>query len=596
MNFTTTLNAISDSETSKVGIRAIDLAKLQQSRYKIAPSFVIPNIYLEEFLIQSGIDVKLRKLVESISDPSNKNYDAVFLEIKKLFKETSLSEEYEEHLREAYSSLSINANFENAQDLLKEEEPFVNLIASPDYVVDSESSQGIYLYIKGFRSFINSVKSVWLSLYSKEAIEYRRKKGITKFKTGIIVQKSLFPDVSAETITSRGLNSFEILVKGYKGLLDITNTLTKDEYSVNREFLKVQSVKVLKQEFALLPTEKSGILLKKPLGTRGADQKLSDAQIAEVARIAKRTNSLLGFDSRNIYVIFKGDIFVFIVNRKGRILNEPDALKDAQQVSQSNSERIEPNQEQGQQETEQTKNQNVENTINLGVNNSEENNSSENTEDVIIKITEESEETNIDDASSYDDVQESKKEDSVFKSAEEIESSETNVEIYEEEPSKTSKTPDALGELKNEDSSDDLLIKDIFAGDDSNKNVSNQSDSQEEKTQGSEDDDFIIPISDEKSSPEAAQSSEDVSFYLGLVEDLEKQINKRVYEVYREQFGDEPVNVDDALVRIRNESQIEEIQSINEFEKMKKSMLAGEVPNLQTFNEVTEAVKKFLYG
>lgn len=591
-----TLNAISDSDTSKVGIRAIDLAKLQQTKYKIAPCFVIPNIYLEEFLVQSGIDAKLRKLVESVSVSSNGNYDAVLSEIRKLFRETSISEEYEEHLREAYSSLSISANFENAQDLLREEEPFVNLIASPDYVVDFESSQGIYLYIKGFRSFINSIKSVWLSLYSREAIEYRRKKGITKFKTGIVVQKALFPDVSAETITSRGLNSFEILVKGYKGLLDITNTSTKDEYSVSREFLKVQSAKILKQEFALLPTEKSGILLKKPLGIVGAEQKLSDVQIAEVARIAKRTNLLLGFDSRNMYVIFKGEIFIFVVNRKGSQIEERNTLRDAQDSQVESDDSINMS-ENNHLKTEKKESQNDEYVINLKdeEKNQNEENSSEDSEDVIINISEEPEEPeNLNSVDEYNtESSELKKEELGFKPMESAKPSETNVEIYEDE---SSVTIGASKEQKKEDSSDDLLIKDIFEEGSSNKEKSEVYESQEIKSEITEEDDFIMSVSDEKNVSERKQGSEDVLFYIGLIEDLEKQINQRTYELYREQFGDEPVNAEDALVRLKNESQIKEIQSINELEKMKKSMLNGEVPNLQVFNEVTEAVKKFLYG
>ena len=591
-----TLNTISDSDTSKVGIRAIDLAKLQQTKYKIAPCFVIPNIYLEEFLVQSGIDAKLRKLVESVSVSSNGNYDDVFSEIRKLFRETSISEEYEEHLREAYSSLSISANFENAQDLLREEEPFVNLIASPDYVVDFESSRGIYLYIKGFRSFINSIKSVWLSLYSKEAIEYRRKKGITKFKTGIVVQKALFPDVSAETITSRELNSFEILVRGYKGLLDITNTSTKDEYSVSREFLKVQSAKILKQEFALLPTEKSGILLKKPLGIVGAEQKLSDVQIAEVARIAKRTNLLLGFDSRNMYVIFKGEIFIFVVNRKGSQIEERNTLRDAQDSQVESDDSINMS-ENNHLKTEKKESQNDEYVINLEdeEKNQNEENSSEDSEDVIINISEEPKEPeNLNSVDEYTaESSELKNEEHDFKPVESVEPLETTVEIYEDE------SPVNIGaskEQKQEDSSDDLLIRDIFNGDSSNKEKSEVYESQEIKSGVTEDDDFIMSVSDENDVSEKRQSSEDVSFYIGLIEDLEKQINQRIYDLYREQFGDEPINAEDALVRLKNESQTKEIQSINELEKMKKSMLDGEVPNLQVFNEVTEAVKKFLYG
>ncbi len=315
MRHTLTLSNVYESDLNKAGFRSLDVARIFQEKYKVPLSFVIPHIAFEEFMSQSRLLVSINSILREVNVDDKKSLDGAYARIKGLFSKASIPSEFLEQLEESYNALSVKDDVLGADDFLKDESPVVNLFISPNYESDLDSFRGVFLNVKGFKSFLDSVKSCWLSLFSPEEIRFRRKHGISDFKVGILVQRLVVPDVCVEAYSAGLGEDDNILVREYLGLPDITKSSSKDVYSVSKDYLKVVSANKLNQEFKLVRGPSSGILAKRYLKGKGFEQKLSDLQASDVARLVKRFRSLLGVDFKAFFLLKKDSVFCSLISR-----------------------------------------------------------------------------------------------------------------------------------------------------------------------------------------------------------------------------------------------------------------------------------------
>lgn len=340
MTYIITLNNINDSDLQKVGYRALDFAKIFQAKHNTPMSFVIPNSLREEFLLETKVGLNIRNILKSINYENESRIKEAYVKIKELFEDAEFPKELVEHLQEAYNSLAVGIERQSAADLLKEEEPTVNLIASPDYMMGMEDMQGIIMNLKGLDNFLLGLKSCWLSVYLPELLIMRNRKKIVDFNVGVIVQRFIRAEASAETFSKGPLGDYEITVRAYLGLPDILKESSKDVFSVSKEYLTIESSKKARQEYKVTWGDEDNKLVKVELGVRGSEQKLTDKAIMEVARLTKRASSILKFNFKGYFMIRKEVPYFFFVSR---FLDEPAADSvEAKQSTMTVSEAAEP--------------------------------------------------------------------------------------------------------------------------------------------------------------------------------------------------------------------------------------------------------------
>ncbi len=314
MRHTLTLSNVYDSDLNKVGFRALDLAKVFQEKYKVPLSFVVTNLVFEEFLAQSRLLVNINSLLKEVDLDDRKSLDAAYSKIKELFSKATIPVDFLDQLEESYNALSVKDDVIGADDFLKEEDPVVNLFVSPNYALDHDSFRGAFFNVKGFKSFLDTLKSCWLSLFSPEEIRFRHKQGVSELRVGVLVQRLVVPDVCVEAY-SAGLGGNDILLKAYLGLPDITKSSSKDVFSVSRDYLKVVSANKLNQEFKLSRGPTSGVLVKKYLKGKGNEQKVSDLEASDVARLVKRFRSMISADFKAVFLVKKGYVYCSLISR-----------------------------------------------------------------------------------------------------------------------------------------------------------------------------------------------------------------------------------------------------------------------------------------
>ena len=503
-----TLNKVNESDLNKVGVRAIDLAKVYQDKIETAPTFIVTNFYLDEFLSSNGLDVKIKKLVDSVNFSDGAALNNAYEQIVSWFKDARLSDSLKDQLKEAYESLGMQYEVGGADDFIGTEEPIVNLFVSPDYISDVDSVKGVFLNVDGFSDFINALKSCWLSLFSVKELVYRYKKGLRSFNSGVIVQKLKSYDFSAEVFTKGDFAEYDILVKVYKGLFDITKSVSKDEFSVTYDSININTASIVRQEFAIIPSKKSAVLIKRGLGSRGEGQKISNPFVLELSRLSKKAKLLLGFDVFIVFGIFDKKIQCLLVSR----LDAPDSTLKRQEsfvslveedngVSEENFDEIDDNFSDDEEDV----------SLDVSINDSEEVKSS--FEDNVVN-------------------------DSEFRKSSEEESSIIGVS-------------------------------------------------------GSDDDFILGNVEEDESGIDTSDFKKDSSYYIDLISDVESTVDDKIYMVYRQRYGDEPLSLDDALARLSENSDIVGLDAIQAMKALKAELERGNDVSLDNFEVIIKEARLF---
>ena len=314
MSYTLTFNQVYDSDVSKVGFRAVDLATVYRSKQQIPLSFIVPDLIFEEFMLQNRLSIEITRILGKTNFEDHSSVNAAYLEVKGLFRSAKVPDEFLENLEEAYMALSNDSG--DAQELLKDKKsPSVNLIVSVGYELDAQDLDGVILNIRGFENFIDALKSSWLFLFSPKQLEFRKRKGIRDFSAGIIVQRMIDADSSVEAMSKSFIGNFDINLETYKGLPDILRECSKDSYSLAREYLTIEHHDSSLQEYKIVKGDKSGLLVKRNLGKFGSDNKVEDSLVIESARLVKKMAGILNNHFKAFLVIKNKEISFFLVNR-----------------------------------------------------------------------------------------------------------------------------------------------------------------------------------------------------------------------------------------------------------------------------------------
>ncbi|MBU0758736.1 MAG: PEP/pyruvate-binding domain-containing protein, partial [Nanoarchaeota archaeon] len=301
MKFITTLRSMDRSKPELVGIRAMDLALLNEKSIQIPLCFVITGNALNIFLEENELIAKISRIRKEISDDTKADG-----EIEGVFCASNLPKALEEELNEAYESIFVSEENITAAHLMKnDEEPDLLLIPSTDYTQDCDHNRGIRRSIASRKDFISQLKGVWADMFKSHEAQFRNQSD--DFNVGIIIQRMINEDISA---TAQVGGSDDILVNAYFGLTSFSQSVHCDSFTVSKNQLAVKSSSIVHQDFKLIREDQG--TEEQPLKEIGSEQKANDKQVIEVARVAKRSAVYLnksiqiwfGFKKNKLYLMF----------------------------------------------------------------------------------------------------------------------------------------------------------------------------------------------------------------------------------------------------------------------------------------------------
>jgi pyruvate,water dikinase len=183
---------------------------------------------------------------------------------------------------------------------------------------DSETAsyagqQETYLYVRGADQVLDRVRDCWASFFSERAIFYRQKKGsLDDLGMAVVVQRMVHSDIAGVLFTCdpvRGRRD-RMVVEAVLGLGEaaVSGQVTPDHYILKRDGT-IRKAQVSEQPFAVVPIE-SGGTEERELGPEGAEQKLGEDHLRELARLGDDLEERLGGPQDIEWAIEGGEIYV----------------------------------------------------------------------------------------------------------------------------------------------------------------------------------------------------------------------------------------------------------------------------------------------
>jgi pyruvate,water dikinase len=316
------LSGVDRGQGHLVGSKAGNMAQIGRSGHPVCDGFVITTDSFRRFLRHTGLDGQVRQAVMLLEEDTYENLLVMSRQVQEKIMQASLPPELETAIGEA------------AQDLYDRLEGTVSLsLRSSAIGEDSDTSfAGQYTSVLGVgpEGILDAYRRVVASLFSPQAIVYRRKNGLLDedAEMAVLAQEMLDPLVSGVMYTRDPLGGMEgpLLVSAVYGLgLGLVDgTVTPDVYTVARDS-GVQLVK----------TELGAKASRMVPGARGSQREpvppemaaleaLNPAQVEELARLGLSLEKEFGRPQDVEWALIEGARFIILQSRPLQVL-EPQS-------------------------------------------------------------------------------------------------------------------------------------------------------------------------------------------------------------------------------------------------------------------------------
>ncbi len=293
--FVAWFDELSKEDVILAGGKGANLAEMTRAQVPVPPGFIVTSDAYFHFLKKTGLDVKIRELLEALDVDDTQRLTRVSDKIKEEISSSPVPQEIAREIKQAYKELGgglvAARSSATAEDL-------------PE--ASFAGQQRTFLNVQSEREVLTAVKGCWASLFEARAIFYRQQRGFDHLTVGLAVpvQRMVQSEVSGVMFTVEPLSNDRgtILIEAAYGLGEaiVSGELNPDRYTVDKAQLSVIEKQIAKQEWEIVKNyqatgiENSNVKVT-VASSRQHKQKLSDKEIVALAELGKRLEALYQF-------------------------------------------------------------------------------------------------------------------------------------------------------------------------------------------------------------------------------------------------------------------------------------------------------------
>lgn len=275
----------------EVGGKAIGLGSLLRQERDVPPGFVVTTGAYREWVASHRLDRDIARLAGGATDAAAQ--DAASRAIHDLFWGASLTGDLAAEVAAAYQRLGEHAD------------PVVAVRSSATAEDQADASfagqQESYLGVSGVDSVLWHVVRCWASLFTPQAISYRRRLGIPvdQVAMAVLVQRLVAAEAAGVMITIDPVTGdrSQITIEGAHGLGApvVGGELTPDRFAVDKVTLEVRSRTVVRKPFADRFDHATSAVVRYDLDDdEGAASSLGEDEVVRLAGIGKEVERAHG--------------------------------------------------------------------------------------------------------------------------------------------------------------------------------------------------------------------------------------------------------------------------------------------------------------
>lgn len=299
---------ISKENIPEAGGKGANLGEMTQAGFPIPPGFVISSNAYKLFLEENDFKPKLKSLLKSLNPKRTQELQSVSEKIMRMLERGNIPKDLGGEIARKYNSIS---------GLFKQKLVAVRSSATAEDLPDASfaGQQATFLNVRGDANLLEAVRKCWASLFTPRAIFYREEKGFDHFKVNIavIVQEMVQSEISgiAFTVEPLSQDKHKMVIEAIWGLgeLIVQGAVTPDKYEVERHSLKILNMEKQPQDKQLIRVDSRTKETNVPK-TKRNKQKLSEAQIRELAKILQKIHAHYYFPQDIEWAYQKGKFYI----------------------------------------------------------------------------------------------------------------------------------------------------------------------------------------------------------------------------------------------------------------------------------------------
>ncbi len=294
MTFFYPLKKLSELDKSEVGLYAKEFAKLERA-VNIPFSLVLNYRIFNDFIVHNG----LQELVSENPSSDSERVD-FFHRISEAFFSANFPSNVVADLKECFELVSLDTtNLSSLTDLAKEQS-IISIYRGVDYE-DNHSVCPKVLFTKNeFFSFLDFIKSSFISLFCPDSVKYRQEHNIDSFRVGLVISRLPPFQFSFKSTYQPD----KIIVDSYLGFIDLTNSVIKNRFFLAKDFLKIEDRDIKRQEtVSVFSLEENKPFVKTYISSSSSSQIVPDNVILEIGRLTKRVAESSAFEEFSLTAV-----------------------------------------------------------------------------------------------------------------------------------------------------------------------------------------------------------------------------------------------------------------------------------------------------
>jgi pyruvate,water dikinase len=302
-------NEVTKQDIPLVGGKGANLGEMTNAGIPVPQGFIVTAAAYFDFIEKSGIESKIKSLLDPVDVHNSRQLQETAIKVQKVIEDAEMPPDTAREIEQAYvkmgKGLVAVRSSATAEDL-------------PE--ASFAGQQATFLNVQGEKEVVKAVQSCWASLFGARAIFYRQEQGFDHFKVGIAVPVQHMVQSEAAgvmfTVEPTTSNREKITIEAVLGLgeMIVSGDVTPDHYTISKADTKILQKEIKKQEWRLV--KKDGTTGKEDnvkinlTPEEQARQKITDAEITQLAKIGKQLEDHYQFPQDIEWATEKGKIFI----------------------------------------------------------------------------------------------------------------------------------------------------------------------------------------------------------------------------------------------------------------------------------------------
>ena len=293
-------------DTPVAGGKGANLGDMAQAGLPVPPGFVICAPAYRQVVECCGLEREIAAILSTLDRNDTKQLLEAEQRIRSLFVDLPIDEALQAEILEKYRALGSGTRVAVRSSATAED------LAGASFAGQQET----ILNVVGEGALLTAIRRCWSSLYTSQAIFYRRERGFqdAQVSMAVVVQKMVNSEKSGVTFTVDPVlrNHYEMVIEAVWGQGEgiVSGAITPDHYKVDRETYEVVYEYVARKEFMFVQDGAGGIVRVGVPPEKATVRVLTDDELRRLVDLGNRVEAHFGSPQDIEWGIEGGEIYL----------------------------------------------------------------------------------------------------------------------------------------------------------------------------------------------------------------------------------------------------------------------------------------------